>query len=97
MAVNDNDKIPTDTDACYEILASQEEIALEEAEEEVYEVLESDAASPLQSNDACVTESLDEQLKDAAEDLITGDADDPPLSEEAVGEMLSRTRRSEAA
>jgi hypothetical protein len=28
--------------------------------------------------------SLDEQLNQAAEELITGDADDPPLSEEAV-------------
>jgi hypothetical protein len=34
------------------------------------------------------TESLDEELGHAAEELITGDSDDPPLSEEAVVEML---------
>lgn len=33
--------------------------------------------------------SLDEELEHAAEELITGDSDDPPLSEEAVREMLS--------
>jgi hypothetical protein len=33
-------------------------------------------------------ESLEEQLNHAAEELITGDSDDPPLSEEAVVEML---------
>ena len=27
-----------------------------------------------------ITESLDEQLNQAAEELITGDSDDPPLS-----------------
>ena len=32
--------------------------------------------------------SLEEQLNHAAEELITGDSDDPPLSEEAVFEML---------
>jgi hypothetical protein len=35
-----------------------------------------------------VAESLDEQLVDAAAELITGDADDPPLSEDTVAEML---------
>jgi hypothetical protein len=33
-------------------------------------------------------ESPEEQLNRAAEELITGDSDDPPLSEEAVVEML---------
>jgi len=33
-------------------------------------------------------ESLEEQLNHAAEELITGDSDDPPLSEESVVEML---------
>jgi hypothetical protein len=40
-------------------------------------------------NDPRIAESLDEQLDDAVEELITGDADDPPFSEEAVVEMLS--------
>ena len=30
----------------------------------------------------------DEQLVEAVEELITGDSDDPPLSEEAVLEMI---------
>ena len=34
-------------------------------------------------------ESRDEQLVEASEELITGDADDPPLSNEAVQEMLN--------
>lgn len=33
-------------------------------------------------------ESLEQQLNQAAEDLITGDSDDPPLSEKAVVDML---------
>lgn len=38
-----------------------------------------------------IAESLDEQLNHAAEELITGDSDNPPLSEEAVAEMLRMT------
>jgi len=40
------------------------------------------------NNNFRTTESLDEQLDHAAEGLITGDSDDPPLSEGAVVEML---------
>jgi hypothetical protein len=40
-------------------------------------------------NNPRIAESLDEQIVDASEELITGDADDPPLSEEAVQEMLN--------
>lgn len=39
-------------------------------------------------NNPRIAESLDEQIVDAVEELITGDADDPPLSEEAIVEML---------
>jgi len=42
------------------------------------------------NNDPRVAESLDEQPNHAAEELI-GDSDDPPLSEEAVVEMLRMT------
>jgi cobalamin biosynthesis protein CobT len=35
--------------------------------------------------------NLDEQLDHAAEELITGDSDDPPLTEEAVVDMLKMT------
>jgi hypothetical protein len=40
-------------------------------------------------NNPRIAESRDEQLVDASKELITGDADDPPLSEEAVQEMLN--------
>jgi hypothetical protein len=32
--------------------------------------------------------SSDEQLNHAAEELITGDSDDPPLSDETVEDLL---------
>ena len=34
------------------------------------------------------TPSLEDQLNHAAEELITGDSDDPPLSRDAVLDML---------
>jgi hypothetical protein len=117
MSINmSNDKnIPTDTEACYEELASQEEIYLEETEEELRAILIFDDPSPSGNNSGMLAEicgerkldwevnrsmsdgkknprlaeGLDEQLVDAAEELITGDADDPPLSEEAVQEILN--------
>ena len=48
MTINtNNDKnIPIDTEACYEALASQEEVYLEETEEEVRAILTSDDQSP---------------------------------------------------
>ena len=39
-------------------------------------------------NNTGIAESLEEQLDHAAEELITGDSDDPPLSEGPVVEML---------
>jgi hypothetical protein len=44
------------------------------------------------ANDAPrIAENPDEQLDRAAEELITGDSDDPPLSEEVVVEMVRMT------
>jgi len=45
-----------------------------------------------EKSDPRVAESLDEQLEHAAEELITGDSDDPPLSEKMVVDMLRMTR-----
>jgi hypothetical protein len=45
-----------------------------------------------ENNDPRMAESLEEQLDHAAEELITGDSDDPPVSEEAVVEILRMTR-----
>lgn len=39
------------------------------------------------NNNLRIAESLDEQLRQAADELITGDSDDRPLSEEAVVEL----------
>jgi len=43
------------------------------------------------NDDPRTAENLEEQLNYAAEELITGDADDPPLSEETVMDMLTVT------
>jgi len=89
--------IPADTDAYYEAVAGQEEIYLEETEEKLRAILISeDPSKYVQRETVCVdccfvAESLDERLDHAAEELITGDSDDPPLSEQAVVEMLGMT------
>jgi hypothetical protein len=44
-----------------------------------------------ENNDPRVPESPEEQLDHAAEELITGDSDDPPLNKETVLEMLRAT------
>jgi hypothetical protein len=43
------------------------------------------------NNDPGRTERLDERLDHTAEELFTGDSDDPPLSQEAIEEMLKIT------
>jgi hypothetical protein len=115
MSINmfSDKNIRTDPEACYEELASHEEIFLEETEEELRAILIFDDPSPSGNNSGRVAEcgereldgevsrsmsdgkdnpriaeSLDEELVDAAEELITGDADDRPLSGEAVEETL---------
>ena len=116
MSINiNNDKnIPIDPDACYEELASQEELYLEETEEEVVAILDS-YISPASQGDRSTIINIcaeresdleiegvmtdltsprmvgnpDEQLVEAVEELITGDSDDPPLSEDSIQEMLN--------
>jgi len=44
------------------------------------------------NDDPLIGANLDEQLYRAAQELITGDSDDPPLSDEAVAEMLGLSR-----
>jgi hypothetical protein len=65
--------------------ARQEKIYLEETEEELRMILESDDPSPRRS------ESPDKQRENAAEELIAGDSDKPPLSEETVETILRVT------
>ena len=95
---SNDESIPTDAEAYYEAIAFQEEIYLEEVEEELRAILVFGDPSPSRkeakrsmsdaNNDPGIAESLDEQLNHAAEELITGDSDDPPMSEEVVAEML---------
>ena len=75
----------------------QEEIYREEAEEEVRQVLESGELSLLQSNGPYMGDTLAEQLDHAARELITGDADDPPLSEHAIENMLQNRPQARTA
>jgi hypothetical protein len=86
MSINESSvkNIPTDMEACYEAVASQEEIYLEETEEERRVILVSD-------NSSSPRETPDQQRDIGAEELITGDSDDPPLSGEVVEEMLRMT------
>jgi hypothetical protein len=115
--MNNDKNTPTDSEAYYETVASQEEIYLEETEEELRVILTSGDLSPSQNissmaeicrerqldwkpersmndqdKDPRLGESLDEQLNHAAEELISGDSDDPPLSKEVVVEMVNNAR-----
>jgi hypothetical protein len=110
---NNNKNIPVETDACYEEVASLEELYLEETEEEVIATLNAYVSPASQSDRSTIINiwaeresdleiervttdltsppmggNLDEQLVEAAEELITGDSDDPPLSEDSIQEML---------
>jgi hypothetical protein len=51
--------------------------------------LEIEGAMTALTNNPRVARDSDEQLVEAVEELITGDSDDPPLSEEAVQEMVN--------
>ena len=110
---NNNKNIPVDKDACYEEVASQEELYREETEEEVVAILTS-YVSPISKSDHPIVDvrakrqsgleievatdvtnprmvtNADEQLVKAIEELVTGDSDDPPLSEDSIQEMLKR-------
>jgi hypothetical protein len=108
---NNNKNVSVDTDACYEEVASQEELYLEKTEEEVVAILNFSYVSPASQSDCSTLVDIcaerksdleiervttgpmvgnpDEQLVEAAEELITGDSDDPPLSEGSIQEMLN--------
>ena len=99
---SNDESIPADTEAYDEAIASQEEIYLEEVEEELRAILvfgdpplsrkEVTRSMSDANNNPRIADSLDQQLNHAAEELITGDSDDPPLSEEAVAVMLRMTQ-----
>jgi hypothetical protein len=66
----------------YELRASQEEFYLEETEEELRMILECDGTN---SQSLALSRP---NLESEIEDLLTGDSDDPPLSEEQVEDAL---------
>lgn len=79
---SNNKKMRADKDACYEAVASQEEAYLENTEEDLRMILETDDLAPDTGAEP------DQQRENAVEELVTGDSDDPPLSEASVAEML---------
>ena len=79
-----DESISVRTDIYYEEQARQEEIYLEEREEDVRMILEVEDSPP-----SSPLESPDQQRVEAVEELITGDSDDPPLSDNAVAETLN--------
>jgi hypothetical protein len=74
-------------EAYYEEQASQEEIYLEQVEENLRAILTSETNTTLSA-----AKTLDDQLNHAGEELLTGDSDDAPLSEETITEMKSPAR-----
>ncbi len=89
------ESIPAGTEAHEETVASQEEEYLEKTEEKLRTILISEDPSAYKDT-VCVdcgfvTGSPDQELDQAAEELIAGDSDDPPLSREAVAEILRMT------
>lgn len=69
-------------EAYYEEQASQEEIYLEQVEENLRATLTSGTTMT-----PSAAKTLDDQLNHAGEELLTGDSDDAPLSEETITEM----------
>ena len=116
MLINKNggNGTPAHSEAYYEIIASQEQIYLEEIEEKLRAILisydpyssrrngsasakahgekelDGGSTSIFEANlDRCLPETPDEYLQHIAEELITGDSDDPPICAETVVEMLN--------
>lgn len=89
-------KILTDTNARYETIASQEEVYLENTEEKLRSTLISENPSAYAQQetgcvDCCLLDGTRDELDHATEDLVTGDSDDPPLSQEDVAEIVRMT------
>jgi hypothetical protein len=102
MLINTNEDkmipkgIPIDASAHDEIVAGPEELYLEKTEEKLRAILISEDPSTYVQETVCVDccladDSRDGELTHAAEELISGDSDDPPLSQEAVAEVLRMT------
>ena len=80
MLINmNNDKnIPTDTEACYEELASQEELYLEETEEEVRAILTSYVSPASQSDRSTIIDICAERESDLEIEGAMNRPNEPP-------------------
>jgi hypothetical protein len=87
---NNNENMPIHTADYHEVLASQEQEYLARASQNYANARFQPSSFHLQTTNPR-TGSLDEPLHHAAEELISGDSGDPPLSDEAVVDMLRMT------
>src|SRR5260370_38182815 len=94
--INNDSNIPIDTDSCYEELASQEELYLEETEEEVVAILTSYVSPASQSDrstiiDICAERESDLEIEGVMTDLtnprMVGNADEQLV--EAVEDLIT--------
>lgn len=76
---NNNKNIPVDTDACYEEVASQEELYLEETEEEVVAILSSYVLRASQSDRSTIIDICAERESDLEIGSVTTDLTSPPM------------------
>ena len=74
------------TDDYYEAIASQEQVYLDEIEEHLIEILTCDLNVIHHK-----TQDLDEQLSQNVEELLSGDSDDPPLTEDTITDIMNTT------
>lgn len=112
MDDRDEQRFSSEKEQCYEAIASQEEVYLEETEDELRMILiaedlnQSRTSSSMSINlygkerincmlmetddndRSLVVEVLNEQLNHCVEELIAGDSDDAPLSDEQLEQML---------
>ena len=74
----------------YEAIASQEQTYLDGVEENLREIL-SEELRVAEKATSATTAGLDEDLDHAAQDLVVGDSDDPPVDEATVAEFVDAT------
>ena len=76
---NNNKNFPVDTDACYEEVASQEELYLEETEEEVVAILTSYVSPASKSDRSTIIDICAERESDLEIERVTTDLTSPPM------------------
>src|ERR1700747_385285 len=98
MSINANNtkNIPVDTDACYEEVASQEELYLEQTEEEVVAILTSYVSPASQSDRSTIIDICAERESDLEIERVMTDLTNPRMAGnpneqlvEAVEELIT--------